>query len=129
MRRNGSWLQIANITLNSGRRSTFKIECDNITDAELEAMCALLAQIIPPFSRVSGVPTGGVRVEKAMRRHLSETGPILIVDDLWTTGGSIQRHLTAIDPREYLVAVLFARGETPPGVVALFKMNRLAWNL
>jgi hypothetical protein len=45
-----SLLQLADITLHSGRRSNFKLECDALT----KAIGELLLQYCTPFSRHSG---------------------------------------------------------------------------
>lgn len=123
------WIGLANITLNSGRESKFKIECDYLTQLEVAAMCQLLAAILPPFGAVSGVPTGGLKVEKAMRPYITK-GPLLIVDDVWTTGGSVKRHAATLTPDKGYpghTAVLFARGPTPKGVTALFTIHQGLW--
>lgn len=119
------WLQLADLTLHSGRRSCYKVECDDLTDEEVAAACALLAKILPPFGAVSGVPTGGYRLEAAMAPHAT-FGPTLVVDDVWTTGGSVhawQEHLGV----ESLTAVLFARGPVPPYVTALWTLHPGLW--
>lgn len=126
------WLQLADITLHSGRRSSFKVEADDLTDDEVAAACALLAKAVPPFGAVSGVPTGGTRIEEAMRSYVTR-GPLLIVDDVWTTGGSVQAHMDRLAsegvpgyPRN--VGVLFARGPVPPHVTALWTLHESLWN-
>jgi orotate phosphoribosyltransferase len=123
------WLQLADVILHSGRRSTFKIECDDLTDDEVAAACALLVKTLPPFGSVSSVPTGGLRMEEAML-PFATSGPPLIIDDVWTTGGSVVRHREAVyGDRETIVAVLFARGAVPLGVTALFTMHEKLWTL
>lgn len=131
-----NWLDLADLILHSGRRSSFKIECDNLTDAEVAAGCALLAKVLPPFGAVAGVPRGGLRVEEAMRpfvtpRDRPETVdlPLLIVDDVWTTGGSVTafRRKFVNGDRAH-VAVLFARGPVPDDVTALFTLHKGLWS-
>lgn len=123
----GGWLQLADITLNSGRRSAFKVECDALTDEEVATSCALLAKVLPPFGYVSGVPTGGLRLEEAMWPYVT-TGPLLVIDDVWTTGGSVRRHLEALGHTDALVAVLFARGGYPATVTALWTLDDRLWS-
>jgi orotate phosphoribosyltransferase len=124
------WVQLADITLNSGRRSSFKIECDDLTDAEVAAMCALLVKVLPAFGAVSGVPTGGLRLEEAMRPHVTVTcGRLLIIDDVWTTGGSMKRHWMDLGSPAWVVgAVLFARGDCPSDIKALFTIDKGLWS-
>lgn len=124
-----SWIEIADIRLHSGRESKFKIECDHLTDEEVAAMCPLLKKILPPFGEVSGVPRGGLRLEKALRPFVTK-GPLLVVDDVWTTGGSVNRHITGLSNDMGFVgniAVLFSRGPTPSYVTSLFSLHEGLW--
>lgn len=126
-----NWVQIQDTVLNSGRRSKFKIECDNLTHSDLSAMCELLIMTLPPFGEVSGVPRGGVRIENVMRPYIT-TGPLLIVDDVWTTGRSVDRHINALSlDKGYvgLVAVLFSRGPVPINVTSLFTIHPALWSM
>jgi hypothetical protein len=122
-------LQLADVTLHSGRRSAFKIECDDLTDDEVAAACALLVMVLPPFGPVSGVPTGGRRLEEAMRPYATEGEKrLLIIDDVWTTGGSMKRHWMDLgSPPNAITAVLFARGSYPVSVTALFTLDSRLW--
>lgn len=123
-----SWMQFGDFTFASGRRSPFKIECDHLTDEEVDAACALLAKVLPPFGSVSGVPTGGLRLEEAMRPHVTD-GCLLIIDDVWTTGGSMKRHWVDLgSPPDVITAVLFARGSYPVSVTALFTLDSRLWS-
>lgn len=118
---------MADITLHSGRRSSFKFECDDLTDDEVSALCALLVKVLPPFGSVSGVPTGGLRLEEALRPHVT-AGPLLLVDDVWTTGGSMKRHWMELgSPTDILTGVLFARGPTPPSVAVVLALHEGLW--
>jgi hypothetical protein len=122
------WLELADITLHSGRHSSFKIECDELTDAEVEAACSLLVKALPSFGSVHGVPRGGLRMERALLPYRT-SGPPLVVDDVWTTGGSVQQFVEEkFQDREVAVAVLFARGPVPAWVVVLFTLHSKLWN-
>ena len=117
-------------TLSSGRMSAFKVECDALTDDEVEAHCDLLAMALPPFGRLAGVPRGGVRVAHYLSRHLDPSSPTwLVVDDVWTTGGSMARFMAENDIPTHRGAVLFARGPVPSWVTALWTINRRLWDL
>lgn len=125
--RASGWFQLGDYTFASGRRSTFKVECDDLTDAELAAMCSVLARILRPFGEVHGVPTGGLRVADHMRPHSVPGCMPLVVDDVWTTGGSMERYWDSLGRPMALRAVLFARGPYPPGVVALWTLDPHLW--
>jgi hypothetical protein len=66
------------------------------------------------------------------------TGPHLIVDDVLTTGGSMERLReerrkllppgTMVEPGNWIVgAVVFSRGQCPLWVSALFRMPECFW--
>ena len=122
-----SLFQKGNFQLASGAVSTFKIECDALTDEDLECIAYLLFQRIPhEFAEVVGVPTGGVRLAKAMEKYITPGySPTLIVDDVFTTGGSFDRFIKekGYDKMRYMAAVIFARHEPPEWITPLFIMS------
>lgn len=129
--------QLGDFTLNSGAKSSWKLECDALTDGEINALAKMVAQMIGPFQCVVGVPRGGLRIAEALTPLRSLSGPHLVVDDVLTTGGSIERHkdalLSGIDltdahkPPQVVGAVVFARGQLPIWVKALFSMPECFW--
>lgn len=117
--------QLGDFTLNSGIRSPVKIECDALTDDDIETCAFLLSQRVDPFDVVEGVPRGGVRLAEAMEKYAAEPIPgrdrrLLIVDDVLTTGGSMDRWRRG---RFAQGAVLFAWTEPDPWVVPLFTVS------
>lgn len=112
--------QLGTFTLASGKQSSFKIDCDALTDADVECVASLIAQRMPPFSAVEGVPRGGLRLAAAMEQYKSVEGRLLIVDDVLTSGGSMERHRAG---RLAMGAVIFARGSSPFWVTSLFSMR------
>jgi orotate phosphoribosyltransferase len=98
--------QKGQFTLNSGPTAHFKIECDALTNDDWECLAFLLFNRLPAFSSVEGVPTGGLKLAEAMKKYTSSEGPLLIVDDVLTTGGSMER-FRGIRPA--IGAVVFAR--------------------
>lgn len=124
------WLTLTKTKLHSGRESIFKIDCDHLTDDEVEAGCALLAKFLPSFGAVSGVPTGGLRMEQAMKKHLTDSSVRLIVDDVWTTGRSVNNFIAANFPHEHCITgVFFARGIMPNDAWALFHLTPRLWRV
>ena len=112
--------QSGNFHLHSGASSNFKIDCDALTDADVQTVAMLLKERLPSFGSVEGVPRGGLRLAEAMKQYVS-VGPALIVDDVWTTGGSIWK--VRGDREDVIGAVIFSRGETQSWVTALFRMR------
>ena len=43
------------------------------------------------FSTVYGIPTGGERLAKALEKYTTENSCFLIVDDVFTTGNSMEK--------------------------------------
>lgn len=68
--------------------SSFRINADVLTVDDWNALTHLALQIIPPFGSVVPVPTGGIPFADALKPYTTE-GPVLVVDDVLTTGKSI----------------------------------------
>lgn len=112
--------------LHSGATSTFKIDCDALTDDDLDALAGVLCRILPLFQAVEGVPTGGLRIAAALRRFACPHAriPLLIVDDVLTTGASMEAQRAG---RSAIGAVLFSRAsDCPAWITPLFSLNRKA---
>lgn len=123
-----TWLQVEPITLAGGRESRFKVECDHLSDEEVQAACDLLALLLPPFGYLYGVPTGGERVAAALEKYRDPAEPvILVVDDVWTTGGSMRAYMDAEGIPTHRGAVLFARGPVPSWVTPLWIIHPGLW--
>jgi len=117
------------VKLSSGTESDFKIECDALTDEDIEC-CAYLISKKVKFKKVYGVPRGGYRLQKALEKYTTSNRelPILIVDDVLTTGKSMESFLNNSDwyYEELLVPpigfVIFAREKCPNWIQTLFQM-------
>lgn len=121
--------QFGSFKLRGGGHSRFKIECDALSDEEIKGMAELLIDCLPPYCEVIGIPTGGDRIAAAMESRATgnEEHPVLIVDDVYTTGGSMlaacQVFNVAKPHRNWRGAVLFAREKVrEPWITALFTM-------
>ena len=106
-------------TLHSGGSSPFKIDCDALSDADVCAVATWLRSILPLFGEIEGVPQGGMRLADALRSHRT-AGPLLIVDDVLTTGASMETQRAG---REAIGAVIFARGPCPLWITPLFTLQ------
>lgn len=114
-------------TLRSGKTSNWKLECDGITADEWGALAAMAAEILPPFSVVSGVPRGGDPFAMSLATYRTEdAGTMLIAEDVCTTGGSMERWRAGLTIRESKVigVCVFAREPVwPDWVFPLFAFN------
>ncbi len=110
------------INIRSGK-SDFKIECDALTDKDLNCIAHLIIQNVP-FGSVVSVPTGGDRLKKALEPAChSSSENILIVDDVLTTGKSMEDMKRELGEDEKVIGVvIFARGKCPDWVEPLFQM-------
>lgn len=120
--------QLGGFTLHSGAKSNWKIDCDALTDKDWEALAYMIYEKLgePRFRKVIGIPTGGLKLANALERYRFPSPkpkyPILIVDDVLTTGNSMEE-MKAKTKGEVIGAVVFARDECPDWVVPLFGMS------
>jgi orotate phosphoribosyltransferase len=116
-----SLFTLGEFTLHSGRTSNYKIDCDFLTDDDIATAAALLAERVPPFRSVIGIPRGGLRLAAALGPYVSDEGVILLADDVFTTGGSLtterRNHWDSTHG-----AVIFSRALTPDWVTSLFSL-------
>ena len=108
--------------LASGENSTFKIECDALSDDDWWTLSVMIARAVHPIREVRGVPRGGLKLAQCLQAQVNPDGLgcRLLVDDVWTTGGSM---LKMLEPNER-GCVVFARNKiVHPRVRALFTMN------
>lgn len=112
--------QRGDFTLHSGEKSGIKIDCDALTDADLDTLAWMIVNRVPKFRWVEGVPTGGLRLAQALKRYQQTGGGLLIVDDVLTSGGSMEQQRAG---REAVGAVLFARRQPPDWVTPLFTVT------
>lgn len=119
--------QSGDFKLHSGEKSKWKIDCDALTDADLDTLAAMIAERVPaPFGSIWGIPSGGITPGQKLWPYCTDgASPVLIVDDVLTTGKSMEEARTYFNDRGQGVfgAVIFARGPRPSWVKPLFKMD------
>ncbi len=110
-----------NFTAHSGVTLPWKIECDALTDEDWECVATMAGNIIGPFMKVEGVPRGGLKFAEALRKkgNSKVVGaiPLIIVDDVLTTGDSMNRHKGRLWAKG---VVLFARGPCPEWITPIW---------
>jgi orotate phosphoribosyltransferase len=113
-------------TLASGLQSTFKIDCDELTNDDLYSLALYANKFLPDFKQVYGVPRGGIRFADQMRKFVSPDGCILVVDDVFTTGKSMINFIedNKIDDNNRVQGlVIFARNPPLPWIKSIFTMS------
>lgn len=122
----------------SGIALPFKIDCDALTDDDLKTLARRVSDILR-FNAVVGIPNGGLRFSIALQRYVLTRGQIivmghlpttLIVDDVLTTGNSIERERARLadtlppgDNMMFAGLVIFARAPCPNWVRSIFQLG------
>lgn len=119
-----------NFTLHSGKSSNFKIDCDGLDHIDYKALADIVVPKLPyNFSTVYGIPKGGVRFALALSKYCRPCNNLLIVDDVLTTGGSMEEakklhqydgHHTKYD--HIFGLVVFARNQPADWIFSIFQM-------
>lgn len=113
-----SLFELRGCVLHSGSWSNWMIDCNSLTDDDLECLAYLGRALVGPFGEVMGIPNGGLRFAKAMEKYAT-FGPRLIVDDVYTTGDSINTWYG--DGVKFLV--IFARRQPPPWIKFIWQIG------
>lgn len=100
-----------NFVLSSGKESNFKIDCDDLSDDDIEFFARLISQNIK-FKEVYGIPTGGTRLADALLKYciFDYNAAYLIVDDVMTTGNSFEKAKETLSKYPKIIGVcIFCR--------------------
>jgi len=108
----------------AGLKLPFKIECDPLTDDDITTLASIIGKNLK-FRDVFGIPKGGVKLATALKKYSASTGPILIVDDVFTTGTSMEEARSKIGD-DSIGVVVFSRGECPSWVSVVFQLSEWA---
>jgi orotate phosphoribosyltransferase len=115
--------------MHSGGIAQYKIECNALTDEDLNTLAWIVAQKTRQLTwhngsgikSVYGIPYGGVRLADALEKYIDPKGSLdLIVDDVLTTGKSME--LAKEQGKGSVGVVIFARGPCPSWVKPIFQM-------
>jgi len=97
----------------------WKVECDALSDADWHWAAARIAEKFW-VREVFGIPTGGMKLATALMEYRETHGEcLLIVDDVLTTGGSMERMR-----RKTALALI---GVPRVGVVMFARVRPAAW--
>lgn len=109
--------------LSSGIKSHFHIYCDALTTEDLKALAwHCRDELLPDFGSVRSVRSGGDRFAYQLMQFCTY-GPVLIVEDVVTTGASIERVHNELGDIEAIGICIFARGIPPDWVCSIFTIN------
>lgn len=108
----------------SGLDLAWKIDCDALTDADLATLAAQVHRKFSHFHRVVGVPRGGLRFATALEPYADPKvyGVTLIVDDVLTTGASMEKMRDSLATDYVIGVVIFARTPCPRWIRPIFTL-------
>ena len=110
----------------AGIPMSYKIECDAISKTEWSALAEMIMDFEKrPFSKVVGIPRGGLPLQWALEPYVTEGNhPWMVVDDVYTTGTSFREFCTTKETMFAHKWAIFARNPINPNddVNALFQM-------
>lgn len=109
-------------TSHSGVDLDWKIDCDALSEEDIETLAFIISRTFS-FGRVVGVPTGGLRLAAALEKYATDGG-VLIVDDVLTTGKSMEEARDKVS-EDVMGAVIFARGDYPDWIFPIFECRVL----
>lgn len=134
-----SLFQWGNFKLHSGEESWWRIDCDDLTESEIELFAHMIMKYVGhPIHEVacptSHAGSAALKLRDALKPSLShfikEKYRVLIVDDVLTTGTSMIEKKKEIDNSgfyptkpEFVGAVIFARGKCPDWVTPIFQLS------
>lgn len=114
-------------TLSAGGTSDFKFECDALTSADWDCIAVLARRLAGSFSHVHGIPRGGLQLAERLTPHIDpDANRLLIVDDVFTTGRSMEKARMEWPARGVPVTgvVLFSRGPHPTWVKVILDLHK-----
>lgn len=111
----------------AGFQLPWKIDCeDGLADGDWDAIAQLIAWKFA-FRSVYGIPKGGTKLAEALDKYCEPGYPIIIVDDVLTTGRSFVHARAALgNPEDVFGVVVFARGPVPDWVWPILTVNEWA---
>ena len=118
--------QDGDFTSHAGLPLKWKIECDAISPEQWSALATMIMEYqTEPFSKVVGIPRGGLALQYALEPYVTEGDyPWLVVDDVYTTGTSFREFCTNKHTMFAYKWCVFARKPIPSmeDINALFTM-------
>lgn len=122
--------QKGNFIAHAGQELDWKLECDTLTDEDWKCIAYLISKRFK-FGYVKGIPSGGLKLAEALKKYISnDSVAYLVVDDVLTTGGSMEEEHNKMclngeiqTELDIFGVVLFARGKCPDWITPIFQMS------
>lgn len=117
----GLFVQSA-FTSHAGLPLLWKIEADALSPDDWRAIASFVGPSLA-FRSVQGIPRGGLAFAEALEPYASDEGGVLLVDDVLTTGGSMEEARSKI-VGEVRGVVLFSRSTScPDWIMPVFSLH------
>ena len=126
-----SLFQKVDFKSHSGLNLSWKIECDEISKKEWKCLAEMIMDYEKrPFQAALGIPRGGIILGTYLNEYSTQNieDPYLIVDDVLTTGGSMDDFVNSYFRNRkpnYFGWVVFARNKPQHWVKALYQMPKV----
>ena len=112
----------------SGGTLHWKIEMDALTDAEWKCIARMIMEHQKDFFQAAiGIPRGGLKLSGYLNEYCTHapTDPYLLVDDVLTTGGSMEEFKKEhFKDKKTIGWVVFARRKPADWINTLFQMPK-----
>ena len=112
----------------SGGTLHWKIEMDTLTDVEWKCIAKMIMEYeTRPFQAAIGIPRGGLTLSMYLNDYSTQNpkDPYLIVDDVLTTGGSMEEFKEEHFKNKKVVGwVVFSRKNPASWIKTLFQMPK-----
>ena len=107
----------------SGLKLNFKIECDMLMTEDIKTISVIINEKYD-FYDVVGIPSGGTRLYNELKKYIKkESKTLLIVDDVLTTGNSMQLEKEKYNTNLKIQGVvIFARTKCPDWIDPVFQL-------
>jgi hypoxanthine phosphoribosyltransferase len=121
-------LKTGDFVSHSGLTLPFKINCDLLTQEDINCIAKYIAARCD-FGVALGIVRGGIRLAEALDQYATQEAPfnVLVVDDVLTTGKSMERSKAKLPPQvhqdDVIGWVIFARTEPPKWINYVFKTS------
>ena len=109
----------------AGLDLSWKIEMDALSENEWKCIAHMIIELSQPFQAAIGIPRGGLKLSGYLHEYSTQNpaDPYLIVDDVMTTGGSMEEYKKEHFNDKYVIGwVVFARSKVPIWCDGLFRM-------
>ncbi len=121
-------LKIGDFISHLGSTFPFKINCDSLTNDDIDCIAEYIATRCN-FSVALGFTRGGIRLAENLEPYAVQDAPfnVLIVDDVLTTGLSMEQFKAKLPPQVHWDDVsgwvIFTRTEPAPWINYVFKTS------